>query len=119
MTKIIGTPICTNWYKFVPIRQAILTAPLWLAACSLTPAPAATPATSTCAKVAAMPQAALAQLDAQDPSSAGGTLWADTKAGCAAASTTAPDWTGMVFGELKAILPQVLPTVLPLLIGLL
>ncbi len=62
--------------------------------------------------------AAVAVLNAQDPGSAVGVLWADTKAACAGAQVASgvdPDWAGLVFGELKALAP----TVLPLLIGLL
>ena len=77
---------------------------------------------TTCADLAKMPPAAVAVLDAQDPHSALGVLWADTKSACAngvpAVGVTA-DWGGMVWGELKVLIPQLLPALVPLLLGLL
>ena len=96
----------------------IFGAVLWLAACaSATPGPAA----GVCSDIGSMVPAAVAALDGQPATSAVGVLWADVKAGCATAASVSasPDWTGMVWGELKALIPQVLPTLLPLLIGLL
>ena len=77
---------------------------------------------TVCTDLAAMPPAAAAALDAQDLHSAGGILWADTKAACTNGVPTLgvdQSWGSMVWDELKALIPQVLPSLLPLLIGIL
>lgn len=93
---------------------------LGLAACAGTTGTVAAGPASVCSDIAKIPATVAATFDSQNPSSALGVLWADVKAGCNTAASVAasPDWTGMVWGELKAIIPAVLPSVLPLLIGL-
>lgn len=65
-----------------------------------------------CAEINGLPKAVTLALDAVDPHSALGVLWADVKAGCV--GTTAKtgvsiDWLGIVVGELKVLAPQVIP----------
>ncbi len=43
-------------------------------------------------------------LNSLPPSSAGGILWADLKAGCAKGAS--PDWLALVLAELKALFPN-------------
>ena len=77
--------------------------------------------TTVCGDVARLPGPALAALDGQDPHSALGVIWADVKAGCAngvPAAGVSADWVGMVWGELKVLIPQALPSLLPILVGL-
>jgi hypothetical protein len=89
-----------------------------LTAIGCTPSQVATVST-VCADIAKVQTGpAAVQLAALDPHSALGVLWADANAGCVAGAPVAgvqPDWTGMVWGALKALAPSVLP----LLIGLL
>ena len=89
---------------------------LLLASCSqLT-----TAANTVCTDIAGLPPAATASLDAQDQHSALGVLWADAKSACAngvPAPGISESWGGMVWGELKVLIPQVLPSLLPILIG--
>ena len=101
------------------IRPLIIAAGLALAACTVQQQVAVS---TVCRDLASMPPAAVAILDAQDQHGAIGVLWADAKSGCAngvAALGVDQSWTGMVWGEIKAILPSVLPQLVPLLIGLL
>ncbi len=102
--------------KFLAVP--ILALPLALGGC-----PQFTTAVSTvCTDIAKMPPAAVAVLDAQDPHSAVGVLWSDAKAACIAgvpAPGVSQDWGGMVWGELKVLIPQLLPQLIPLLFGLL
>ena len=101
------------------IRPLVIVAALSLAACTAQQQAAVS---SVCQNLASMPPAVVASLDAQDQHSAIGVLWADVKSGCANGVPTLgvdQSWTGMVWGELKAILPAVLPQLIPLLIGLL
>ncbi len=75
-----------------------------------------------CMRIAAMPPAAVAALDAQDPHSTLGVLWAQQKSACIAglpAPGVTPVWTAMIWGQLKVLIPMVLPYLMPLLIGLL
>ena len=98
----------------------VLAAPLALGACS--PAQVSGTVSTVCADVAAISPPARAILDAQDPHSAAGVLWADTKSACingTIAANVSPDWAGLVVGELKTLLPQVLPILIPLLVGFL
>ncbi len=100
------------------LAPAAAVAFLGLAACSQF----TTTATAVCADIAALPPAATMVLDAQDPHSAAGILWADTKSACAnglPAPGVDQSWGGMVWGELKTLIAQVLPSLLPLLAGLL
>jgi len=95
-----------------------LCAALSLSACSAL----TTTVSTVCVDIAALPPAAVAVLNAQDPHSAIGVLWADAKVACVAgvpAAGVSTDWAGMIWGELKVLIPQVLPALLPLLIGLL
>ena len=62
--------------------------------------------------------AAAGPLDAQDPHSAAGVLWADAKAACvngAPAPGVSTSWTQLVVNELTALLPSVLPALVGLL----
>ena len=102
------------------IRPLIVAAGLSLAA-ACTPQQQAAVST-VCRDLASMPPAAVAILDAQDTHGAIGVLWADAKSGCAngvPAIGVDQSWTGLVMGELKALLPAMLPQLIPLLIGLL
>ena len=97
-----------------------LAAPLALGAC--TPQQVSGTVSTVCADVAAISPQARAILDAQDPHSAAGVLWADTKSACVNGTIAVgvdPTWGGMIVGELKALIPQVLPMLIPLLIGFL
>ena len=101
------------------IRPFIIAAGLSLAACT---APQQAAVSTVCRDLASMPPAAVAILDAQDQNSAIGTLWADAKSGCTNGVPVLgvdQSWTGMVWGEVKALLPAMLPQLIPLLIGLL
>lgn len=76
---------------------------------------------TTCADIAAMPPAAVAVLDAQDPHSALGVIWADAKSACSngiPVPGVSASWGSMLWGELKVLIPQLLPSLLPILIGL-
>ncbi len=90
------------------ILAAVVGIPLVLTGCA-----ALTTASNTvCGDIAKLPAAATAVLDAQDPHSALGVLWADAKAGCvngAPAAAVDTSWTGMVWGELKALAPTLIP----------
>jgi hypothetical protein len=100
------------------IRALTVAAILGLAACTQV----AQVETTVCTDLAKIPPGAAAALDAQDPHSAIGVLWADAKAACAngvPAPGVSADWGGMIWGELKVLIPQVLPSLLPLLLGLL
>ena len=73
---------------------------------------------TVCDDIAKLPVSVTSTLDAEDPHSALGVLWADVKAGCANGVPVvgvSQTWTAMVWGMLKVIAP----TVLPWLIGLL
>ena len=108
----------TRWYHSLMFAVAVVTLAAVLASC----APLSTAVSTACTDIAAMPPAATAALDAQDPHSAVGVLWADAKAACVAgvpAVGVSESFGGMVWGELKVLIPQVLPTLLPLLVGLL
>src|SRR5690349_9045881 len=75
--------------------------------------------TTACADIASMPPAAVAALNAQDPHSAIGVLWADAKSACVAglpAVGVDQSWGGMIWGELKVLIPQLLPSLIPILI---
>lgn len=102
------------------LTAALLSGALALSACNGVATTAVTPP-SVCQNVMAIAQipAVADVLSRQDPHGTVGVLWADVQAGCAAASTADPSWTGMVFGMLKAAIPQFLPQLVPLLIGLL
>jgi len=57
-------------------------------------------------------------LDAQDPHSALGVLWADAKSACAngvPAAGASTDWTGLVTQEMLALAPTVIPALAGLL----
>lgn len=74
---------------------------------------------TTCGDIAHMPSAVAATLDAQDQHSALGVLWADTKSACVAGAPTPgvdQSWGGMVWGEVKALIPQLLPQLLPFIL---
>jgi hypothetical protein len=45
-------------------------------------------------------------LNSLPPTSAGGILWADLKAGCAKGAS--PDWLALVLAELKALFPNLI-----------
>jgi hypothetical protein len=73
---------------------------------------------TVCADVAKLPVSVTSTLDAADPHSALGVLWADAKAGCAIGAPAAgvsTDWVAMVWGEIKVIAPVVLPWLIGLL----
>jgi hypothetical protein len=104
-------------------RRSVPAAACALALLALTScAQLTTAVNAVCGDVAAVPVTATQALDAQDPHSALGILWSDTKAACAN-GVPAPgvdgSWGGMVWGELKALIPQVVPSLLPLLMGVL
>ncbi len=104
------------------IRKAVLAAALVLPLALNGCADLTTAVSTVCGDLARMPLAAVATLDAQDPHSAIGVLWADAKSACVAGAPAAgvsTDWTGMIFGELKVLIPQLLPQLIPPLIGLL
>lgn len=90
-----------------------------LAGCQgVTPASVSAGVSGVCGDVARLPVSVGATLDAQDPHSTLGVLWADTKAGCAVGAPAAgvsPDWTAMVWGSVKALAPVVLPYLIGLL----
>ncbi|HEV2303315.1 MAG TPA: hypothetical protein VGR91_17245 [Stellaceae bacterium] len=61
--------------------------------------------------------AAAGPLDAQDPHSAVGVLWADAKAACvngAPAPGVSTNWAQLVTSELLALIPSVLPALIGL-----
>ncbi len=62
------------------LAAAALALPLAFSGC----AQVSTAITTACADIASMPPAAVVALDAQDPHSAVGVLWADAKAACIA-----------------------------------
>jgi hypothetical protein len=73
---------------------------------------------TVCDDIAKLPVSVTSTLEAADPHSALGVLWADAKAGCANGAPTigiSQTWTAVVWGMLKAVAP----TVIPWLIGLL
>lgn len=78
--------------------------PLALTACGTGLVPPTTPG-GVCADVHALSPAVVAILDAYDPHSAVGVLWADVVAGCATGSNAAPTWVALVWAELRALLP--------------
>ena len=101
------------------MKHLVLGGLLFLAACS---AQQQAVVSKACGDIASLPAVVTAALDAQDPHSALGVLWADAKSGCANGAPVQAvnqGWTQQVWGEVKALLPQVLPTLVPLLIGLL
>lgn len=68
-----------------------------------------------------MPPAAIASLNALDPHSAIGVIWADAKSACtngAPAPGVSVSWGSMLWGELKVLIPQMLPSLIPMLVGL-
>jgi len=78
--------------------------------------------TDLCAKIAVLPPTVVATLDAQDPHSALGTLWAYQKSACVMgqpAAGVAAGFGAMIWGELKVLIPQLLPQLIPFLVGLL
>jgi hypothetical protein len=73
---------------------------------------------TVCGDIAKLPVSVTSTLDAADPHSALGVLWADAKAGCAVGAPVAgvsTDWVSMIWGEVKVLAP----TLIPWLIGLL
>lgn len=87
-----------------------------------TPAQVSTSVSTACTDIARLPPQAVAVLNAQDPHSALGVLWIDAQAACVAGAPTPgvnATWGAMVWGEVKALIPQVLPMLVPLLVGLL
>ncbi len=73
---------------------------------------------TVCDDMAKLPVSVTTTLDAANPHSALGVLWADAKSGCANGAPTvgvSKTWTAVVWGMLKAVAP----TVVPWLIGLL
>ena len=87
-----------------------------------TPTQVSTTVSQACTDIAKLPAAATATLNAQDPHSALGVLWLDAQAACVAGAPVAgvdATWGAMVWGEVKALIPQVLPMLVPLLVGLL
>lgn len=101
---------------------ALLAASLSLYGCSAVapaPPPPASNVCTTVAKIEATPSAVLA-LDALDPHSAGGVLWANVEAACplgvSIPPTVSPTWGQIVLQELIALLPSILPWLLPLIL---
>lgn len=97
---------------------AAIAVPLLLGGCSQF-----TQAVSTaCSDIARMPPVAVAVMDAQDPHSTVGVIWANMKSGCANGLPVVgvdQSWSGMLWGELKVLIPQLLPQLIPVLFGLL
>jgi hypothetical protein len=77
---------------------------------------------TACTDMAALPPAVVATLDAQNPHSTLGVLWADAKSACVNGVPVAgvdESWRAMIWGEMKVLIPQLLPALIPLLVGLL